>query len=224
MPAVVELDWSHQYRIISSEYPPVNFFEQLVDPALMNELYYIESLTNDRLRNEMGDLSLVLEEDRITGEGATPVMAAFTHISVASRFSDGQYGIYYAVNNMETALAESIHSRSLFLSYTNEEAGEIDMRVYIGNVVKPVHDVRVGYDELHLADDWVPAQAFGKEMKIKQSWGIVYRSIRHEGGECLAALRPPTVTIPRQGPHYSYVWDGSQMTHVYQKKLALKLL
>ena len=55
-PPITELDWPHQYRIIPSEYPPINFFEQLVAPELMDELYYLESLTNDRLRDEVGDI------------------------------------------------------------------------------------------------------------------------------------------------------------------------
>ena len=224
MPHVVELDWLYQYRIISSEYPPINFFERLVDPALMDELYYIESLTNDRLREEVGDISIVPVEDRITGQGASAVMAAFTHIGFPSRFSDGSYGIYYAAKDMETAFAESIHSRTFFLSSTREDAGEIDMRVYIGEVVKPLHDVRgKRYDDLHLQDNHVPAQVFGQKMKENNSWGIVYRSARCPAGECIAALRPPTITIPRQGSHYSYVWDGDRITRVYQKKLKMNL-
>lgn len=46
-PATTELDWPHQYWIIPSEYPLINFFERLVEADLMEELYYIESLTND---------------------------------------------------------------------------------------------------------------------------------------------------------------------------------
>ncbi len=220
MTPIVELDWNHQYRIIPSIYPPINFFETLVDPALMDTLYYIESLTNDRLRQAVGDIALVSTEDRMAGPGSTPVMAAFTHIGSSSRFSDGNYGVYYAANNMDTALAESAHSRSIFLACTNEAPGEIDMRVYIGEVAKPLYDVRgMGYDDLHLPDEHRYSQAFGQTMKDANAWGIVYRSVRYSGGECIAALRPPAVTAPRQGSHFAYVWDGNKITHAYQKIL-----
>jgi len=220
----VKLDRERQYRIIPSEYPPVNFFERLVEPFLMEALFHIESLTNDRLRQEAGDISLVPAEDRVSGPGSTPVMAAFTHIGTSSRFSDGSYGVYYAARDMDTAFAESIHSRTRFLLYTREEAGEINMRVYIGEVAEPMHDVRgKGYEELHVPDDWAASQAFGKEMRDAGSWGIVYRSVRNPGGECIAALRPPAVTIPRQGSHFSYVWDSSRITRVYQKRLTKDL-
>ena len=221
-PPVTELDWPHLYRIVSSEYPPINFFEQLVDPELMDELYFIESLTNDRLRDEAGDIALVPAEDRITGPGASPVMAAFTHTSpnCPSRFSDGSYGVYYASKTLDTAIEETKYHRARFLAYTNEDAGEISMRVYIGNVIKPMHDVRGdGYEQLHNPDDWTASQAFGQAMKTINSWGIVYRSVRDAGGECIAALRPPAVSIPKQGAHLSYVWDGVGITDVYRKTL-----
>ena len=215
-----ELDWEHQYRIVSSEFPPINFFETLVEPGLMDELFYIEGLTNDRLRDEAGDIARVDPEDRVSGPGSSPVMAAFTHIGAESRFSDGSFGVYYAAKTLETAIEETKFHRARFLAYTHEDAGEIDMRVYVGEVSKPLHDIRgTEYGFSRKPDDWRPAQVFGLKMRAAQSWGIVYLSVRDPGGECIAALRPPAVTIPRQGPHLSYVWDGTRIVRVYQKIL-----
>jgi len=220
MPPLSELDWGHQYRIVPSAFPPINFFEKLVEPELMDELFYIEGLTDDRLRDEVGDITLVNAEDRMSGPGSSPVMAAFTHIGVESRFSDGSFGVYYAAKSLETAIEETKFHRARFLAYTQEDAGEIDMRVYVGEVAKSLHDVRgADYGHLHAPDDWRPSQAFGAEMRAARSWGIVYRSVRDPGGQCLAALRPPAVTIPQQGPHLSYVWDGAQIVGVYEKTL-----
>ncbi len=219
-PEEVELDWNHQYRIIPSRFPPVNFFEGLVDPALMDAAFYIESLTNDRLRQEIGEISLVPVEDRISGHGSTPVMAAFTHIDITSRFSNGSYGVYYATNSLEAAISETSYHRAVFMSHTDEDPGEIDMRVYIGEVLQPMHDIRsTAYDDLHAPDDWSPAQAFGLLMKENSSWGLVYRSVRHSEGECIAALRPPAISIPTQGPHLSYIWNGKTISNIFEKKL-----
>jgi len=225
MCSLTELDGEHQYRIIPSKYLPINFFESLVDPDLMEEVLYIESLTNDRLRDEVGEITLVAPTDRISGPGSSSVMAAFTHFSKESpnRFSDGSFGVYYAGNSLTTAIEETRFHREQFLRFTWEEPGEIDMRVYIGKIAKPLHDIRVGHDDLHDPDTstWPTSQAFGQKMWLKKSWGIVYRSVRNAGGECIAALRPPAVTIPRQGPHLSYSWDGSRITNVYEKRLVL---
>lgn len=212
-------DWAQQYRIVSSEYPPINFFESLVDPELMQELFYIEGLTNDRLREEVGDIALVAAADRVSGPGSTPVMSAFTHTGVASRFSDGAYGVYYASASMHTAIAETCFHRERFLAYTAEEPGELDMRAYVGEIAKPLHDIRAGFDELHDPDitRYPTAQAFARTLREQGSWGIVYRSVRDPGGQCMAALRPPAVAIPRQGAHLSYVWDGRRIDRVYEK-------
>lgn len=53
-PPLCELDWPHQYRIVSSSFPAIAFFETLVDPERMEALYYLEGLTNARLRDEVG--------------------------------------------------------------------------------------------------------------------------------------------------------------------------
>lgn len=215
----VEVDWPHHYRIIPSKYPPISLFESLIDPDLFEEAYAIEALTNERLREEAGEVKRVHPEDRILGPGATPLMAAFTH-PAEGRFSDGSYGVYYAAKTLETALAETRHSRAAFMARTREEPGEIDMRTYVGEILKPLLDVRgAGFDHLHHPDDWSPAQRFGRHARDHQEWGIAYRSVRHPGGECLAALRPPALSIPRQGPHFGYFWNGESIAYVVHKRL-----
>ena len=167
IPDLVSLDWDRQYRIIPSKFPPINFFEDLVDPALMDELAHIEGLTNDRLRDDIGEIVLVANDDRVSGPGSSPVMASFTHIGRSSRFTNGTFGIYYAANSMKTAVSETSHHRSIFLSATNEEPCEIDMRVYVGEVVKEMHDIRdiAVYGDFHDPEEYSTPQAFGLEMK-----------------------------------------------------------
>src|SRR6266487_2027679 len=99
---LTDLNGQKQFRLIPSVYPPINFFEDLVDPSEMETLWQIETLTNERLRQEVGDIFLVPTEDRVSGPGSSVVMAAFTHLSKPTRFSDGSYGIYYAGFSQET--------------------------------------------------------------------------------------------------------------------------
>src|SRR5690348_7566049 len=129
LPPEILLKWQHTYRIISSHFPPIKLFEDLQVPDHLEELYYIESLTNDRLRDEVGDISLVAKEDRVVGAGASIVMSAFTHISKEriSRFSDGSFGVYYASKTLETAIFETVYHRERFLSYTAQPPCELTM-------------------------------------------------------------------------------------------------
>ncbi|QEW06311.1 RES family NAD+ phosphorylase [Nitrincola iocasae] len=39
--------------------------------------------------------------------------------------------------------------------------------------------------------------------------GMVFNSVRHQGGECVALFTPRATSIPVQGGHYRYVWSGA---------------
>jgi hypothetical protein len=214
----------HQFRIIPSVYPPINFFEDLVDPAEMELLWEIESLTNERIQQESGDIFLVPPEDRVSGHGSSVVMAAFTHIGKPSRFTDGSFGIYYTSFSKETAIRETIYHRELFFKATNEDACEIPMRVYEGKVLKPLHDIRkIEYQHLHDPSDYMVSQQFGKALRAAKSWGVVYNSVRHEGVKCIAVFRAPAISIPKQTAHLRYVWNGSRISEVLDSKSVLQL-
>lgn len=214
-PQQIQLSRQSQFRIIPSVYPPVNFFEDLVDPVEMETLWELEALTNDRLRDETGDIRLVAPEDRVSGPGSSVVMAAFTHIHYPSRFSTGDFGVYYAGLSLETAIRETVYHRERFLQATQEQAGEICMRLYEGHIMKPLHDIRAAaYQQCHSSDDYSVSQSLGYELKISGSWGLIYYSVRHEGGECVAIFRPPAISIPQQTAHLRYIWNGHRITEV----------
>jgi hypothetical protein len=213
-----------QYRIIPSTYPPINFFEELVDPNEMELLWEIESLTNERLRQEVGDIFLVPAYDRISGPGSSVIMAAFTHISRQTRFSDGGFGIYYASLSEETAIKETVHHREKFLRATTEEACEITMRVYEGGILKPLYDVcSTDFQALHQPEDYSQSQQFGRKLKEGNAWGLIYNSVRHETGKCIAAFRPPAISIPKATNHLRYVWNGERITEVFNTNSVLRL-
>src|SRR6185437_15710768 len=94
-------------------------------------------------REQAGDLSLVLRDQRVVGPGAGYIMAAFTHVSPdGSRFSDGTYGVFYAAQREATAIAETRYHRERFMRATHEPRCELDMRVLSVTVTAPMHDLR----------------------------------------------------------------------------------
>jgi hypothetical protein len=221
-PQQIRLRWQKIYRVVASKHPPINVFENIVGAHQMETAWYIESLTNDRLRDESGAAPLVAPEDRLQAPGASIVMAAFTHIGRPSRFSDGSYGVYYAARTLETAVRETAYHRARFLAATQEAPGEIDMRAYVGRPLKPMLDIRgAKYDALHDPQDYSAAQAFAKPLRDAGNWGLVYRSVRHPGGECVAAFKPQAVSVPIAGAALAYVWDGTRISQVYEKSEVL---
>jgi hypothetical protein len=93
-------------RIVASRLPTIHLFERVADPADWDALYKLESMTNPRLREQVGELSLVPVVDRVSGPNASVVMAPFTHLSPqGTRFTDGHFGAYYAAESVDTAIA-----------------------------------------------------------------------------------------------------------------------
>jgi len=222
MVSSVALRWHRIFRVVASKHPPTNVFQDIVPARQMEMAWFLEGLTNDRLRDESGEAPLVAAEDRLLGTGASIVMASFTHIGRASRFSDGSYGVYYAARSLETAVRETAYHRGRFLAATAEAPGEIDMRAYVGRPLKPFLEVRgPKFAELHDPDDYATPQAFAKPRQSQGDWGIVYRSVRHEGGECIAAFRPQAISVPVSGAALAYVWDGTRIAKVYEKSEVL---
>ena len=140
---VAAVHWAPCFRIIPSRFPPINLFEAVADPADLEAVFQIEAMTNDRLREEAGELALVPPQDRVSGPGTSPIMAAFTHLNAAGdRFTDGSYGVFYAGLTLETAVSETTYHRAVFLRATDEPAQEVDMCVYACDLAADLHDIR----------------------------------------------------------------------------------
>ena len=218
---MARIRWTPSYRLVPSRFPPVGLFDRVARPEDLEFVLAAEALTNDRLRDEAGDLQLVPPEERVSGPGTTPVMAAFTHVNrEGSRFSDGTYGIYYAAHEMPTAIAETAFHRERFLARTAEPAGEIDMRSYLADIKTDLVDLR-GYGrrkpDFMSPDSYAASQVFGRKQREAGAGGIVFDSVRRAGGLCVAIFRPRLVTAFRQGPHICFVWDGRHVTGWYEK-------
>src|SRR5688572_14883035 len=127
-----DIDWRPAHRIVASRLPPVGPWDRIARPEDFEALAEIEGLTNARIREEMGTLSLVPRERRVVGPGSTPVMAAFTHLNPeGSRFSDGSFGVLYVSAAIETAIRETVFHRERFLERTNQPPLQVQMRRYV---------------------------------------------------------------------------------------------
>jgi hypothetical protein len=214
--------WKPSFRIIPSRFPPINLFERVADPADWDALIELESLTNPRLRDEVGDISLVPAADRVSGPGASAIMAAFTHLNPeGSRFTDGTYGVFYCTPDLDTAIAETRYHRERFMNATKQEPQHLDMRVYLTDLEADLHDIR-GQQALrplvYHPSDYSAGQVLARQLRGQGSNGIVYSSVRRDGGECAGVIRPRALSNCRQERHLAYVWDGTRVRDVYEKR------
>ncbi len=217
------IEWKPCWRIIASRFPPIQLFEDVADPDDLEAVLEIESLTNDRLREEAGQLQLVPPKERISGPGTSFIMAAFTHLNPdGSRFCDGSWGVYYAGIDLDTAIAETRYHREIFLLATNEAPMELDMRVLVADLDGDLHDIR-GMQETRpelYRTSWYGASAdFARTLREDGANGIIYNSVRRPQGECTAIFRPPLLSNCRQERHLCYVWNGGEISSVYEKRV-----
>lgn len=217
---VNRVNWPQTHRLVMSHYPPIDLFDDVADPRDWEALAIAQARTNPRIYEEIGDLSLVPRDRRLSGDGASWVMAAFTHVSPdrASRFSNGSYGVYYAGDTLETALREHTFHMARFYAASSNAPGWISqVRQLIGSIDSDLADIRQGDHSDILDPDlatYPSAQTFARRIKDEGLNGIVYPSQRHSEGECIAAFYPDVVTPPRQGDHFRYHWNGREVDFV----------
>jgi len=213
--------WADSCRLVPSRYPPIALFETVADPADLDVVFAIESLGNPCIREQVGELDIVPKDQRVSGPGTGAIMAAFTHLNVhGSRFTDGTYGVYYAGKDLETAIAEVSYHRARFLSHTSEPAIDIDMRCYRVMVDARLINLRGKHAVAELVDpdSYVASQAFARMERAGGGEGIVYDSVRREGGQCVALFTPKAMTPPaRQAEHVTLQWNGERIIGWYLK-------
>jgi RES domain len=212
------IEWPKTYRIIRSIYPPINLFEDIADPHDWELLVSVEAKTNPRIRHEVGDLGKVPAHRRVTGIGASYVMAPFVHCSTArpGRFTDGSYGIYYAGESEDVALAETIHHHQAFMRATSQSPGwTSDFRVLVGSIAQVLDDVNAVPDVLN-PDDYTASHVEGRGLRAQGSNGLLWNSVRMTGQRYIGVFWPDVIPIPVQGRHYCYHWDGARVDFVRQ--------
>jgi len=221
-PPTRRIAWSRAHRVIASRYPPIALFERVASPDEWDALIEIESLTNPRIRDEVGEIALVPHDERVSGPGAGWVMGAFTHIGRASRFTDGSFGAYYAASNLACAVAETAYHYGNFYRATKEPHCDVDMRVLVGAVKGAFHDIRKErkkYRRVYDPDDYTASQAFARQLRALGSNGITYDSVRLDGGKCVAAFRPKAVSPPDGSGRLLYHWDGAQIARYFDYRV-----
>jgi hypothetical protein len=221
LPEVRRVRWTQACRIIPTRYPAVSLFDRVADADDFEALYALEAMTNERVRDELGQIERVPREQRVYGPGSSPIMAAFTHVNVqGSRFSDGSRGVFYAARERATAVAETRHHHGAFLAATQQPAMHLPMRLYRVAIDARLHDLRPAASvpaAVYDAADYGFARALGAQLFAAGSAGVAYRSVRHAGGQCAGLFRPLGASACVHSAYLLYAWDGARFTDVYEK-------
>jgi RES domain-containing protein len=207
--------WKDTCRLIASRYPSEGILDQVASAEDLPLVFELENWTNDRISEELGILHRIPPQEWVTGRPmASVVMAAFCHPRVGGgRFNGPDRGAWYAANDLDTAHAEVVYHRTAELAEVGVFETRIQSRLYLADFDGRFDDVREARPEnapLHDPRSYTASQAFARARLEQGSNGIVYRSVRRQGGECLACFRPALVTNVRPDAHYEYTWEGTR--------------
>jgi hypothetical protein len=205
------------YRVILGRYPQINLFERVSSAEDWEVLFAVESLTNPRLRDEVGDIRLVAPEDRVYGDGASWIMAAFTHPPVDGRGGrfNRDFGIYYCSTDESVSIAESSFHRARFLRESRIEKTTQEMRVIRAHLgPATLHDVcHLEYSAIYDLDDYGESQQTGAALKKTKSFGVCYQSVRAEG-ECIGIIRPKVLSDAIHWRYLRYHYEAGAIVKV----------
>lgn len=204
-------------RIIASAYPAIDVFDRVADPHDFIANIKLESESNPRVMEEIGDLSRIPTDEWAKGPGAGYVMAAFTHVSPwGSRFAaPDAYGVYYAGRDKATAIAETVYHRERLSRESEDPPQAFDQRVLVASIKAHVADLSGLQDvlpDVYDADDYVRSQEAGRLVFDEGEDGVAFDSVRLRGGHCVAVFNPSCITGCHHAKYLSYRWDGERIT------------
>ncbi len=213
MTPVTELNLADTCRLVPSLYPSRGILDAVASPEDLPMVLELESWTNDRISTELGILHRIPPEEWIVGRPmASVVMAAFCHPRLeGGRFNGSDRGAWYAGESLATAHAEVVYHRTRELAEIGVFETRLQMRLYLADFQGGFRDVRPELPEnaaYHDPVDYTASQALAHRLLDQGSNGVIYRSVRRPGGECLACFRPVLVENVRPGSHFEYRWHG----------------
>ena len=219
-PRVTRIDQAATHRLIAYRFsdrgrPVLNLLAQ-DDEDLLSDLTELEGATNDRLLGESGRLPGISTIELVSGfRFAHIVNASFTHAHPGGgQFNGPERGAWYAAFQMVTAQAEVAFHRAKWL----KESGWTEMDVsqyidYTADFSSEFHDIRddQNFNDCLDPDSYGRSQALAHQLLTGGSAGVVYPSVRHHGGVCIACFRPPLVQNVREGTTVIFTFENGTL-------------
>jgi RES domain-containing protein len=222
-PRLSRVDQTATHRLIPYHYsdrgrPILNLIAE-DDEELLSDLVELEGATNDRLLGESGRLPGISTIELVSGfRFAHIVNASFTHANPSGgRFNGPERGAWYAGFQIATAQAEVVFHRAKWLGESAWTESDISQYIdYEADFSHEFHDIRSDAAFAHCLDpdSYSFSQALGRQLLTTGSAGIVYPSVRHRDGVCIACFRPPLVLDVREGVKVTFTFIKQELTDV----------
>jgi len=209
------VDYRNTHRLIPAAYSEEGVLETLaLSPGVIADLNELEAVTNERIQAERGQSLAISVGEILQGVPEYRIVnAAFTHAGGGSRFNDDRRGAWYAGVELETSLAEvAFHKRRFLRDSRFTEAAIYEYRDFLADFAGEFSHLEDRERDFCLRPGpvpqcYVPGQALANMLLYAGSNGIVYPSVRNQGGTCVACFRPAKVGFPRRDHRYRLTID-----------------
>lgn len=182
------------------------------DDEHLRALFELDAATNDRLLAQHQLLPGIGLEELVFGvPHAAVINAAFCHPNpIGSRFSGPDRGAWYAAVELATSQAEVGFHKSVQLAEIGRFEDTVTYDDYVADFSASLHDLRRAraFRACLAPDSYLASQALAERFLDAGSLGVVYPSVRHARGTCLACFRPALVTNVRREKTYRFTWEG----------------
>jgi len=225
LPAVSLVRQHDTHRLIPSQHRPRG--ESVLaaiadDDAHLKAIFEIELATNDRLLAAQQLLPGIGLEELVFGvPGAMVVNASFCHPRpLGARFSSPARGAWYAGFELPTSQAEVAFHKLVQLAEIGRFEDSVTYDDYLADFSASFHDLRRARAFKPCLDpgSYVASQELAEQLLENGSLGVVYPSVRHAGGTCLACFRPALVTNVRRDKTYRFTWTGGREPAISQER------
>ena len=203
-------------RLIPSRFADVedSVLSPLADDAgMLRDLFDLDNATNERLRGEYGGLPGIGVDELVFGVPNFRIInAAYTYPRPeGSRFNDGERGAWYCAFEAETALAEITFHKTVEYQEIDRFDDSVTYQALLADFTSTFHDIRSvdAFEQYLDPASYIESQVLAGKLLEQGSMGILYPSVRHAGGTCLACFRPALVGNVRKGQGYRLTWSGS---------------
>lgn len=184
----------------------------------LQAVFALDMVTNDRLAAERQLLPGIGLEELVFGVPHAPVInATFCHAHpLGGRFNGPDRGAWYAGFEVETSHAEVAFHKSVQLAEVGMFEDSVTYDDFMSDFSASFHDLRRtrGFRTCLDPSSYVDSQLLAEELLDADSLGIVYPSVRHSGGTCLACFRPALVTNVRRAATWRFTWTGAPQPEV----------
>lgn len=188
------------------------------DDAHLQALFELDGLTNDRLLASQRLLPGIGPEELVAGvPHAAVVNASFCHAHpLGARFSGPDRGAWYAAFELEASQAEVAFHKTVQLSEIGRFDDSVTYDDYVADFSASFHDLRRARWLRGCLDPatYVASQTLAEALLAEGALGVVYPSVRHAGGTCVACFRPALVMNVRRARTYRFTWSGAARPRV----------